>query len=428
MLTPRGTTGVVSVCLVACAGACLSANASPRELLFTWDFTGDSCLICEYSSWLAYASAVTISRWGDPGGPWWGGTDWDSGSSLSCTGSFYARSPVWDAPPSDCFVRVEGYISGLAGAVFIESGCPIGYVPDYGTIQSVGATVGVVFLNNDYVNTCIESSTQLIGGQLDDDPQSGIVRECDLVVVRVECESTSQVAWYVSNRCVAPFGNFVTGAIFDTGLQRWVFEHQVEFCPGDTNVSMRSIRAIDSNFDVDLDGRFNEFDVDALEQLLGSSTAGALEFDFNSNGVIDQDDVEVLDTLLVAGFSAGIVGDTNFDLQIDCDDIVSSSSVVGSVLGDSSYIISLDQNLDGLIELWEFQSSLRLWQPADVNLDGVVDIVDLLDFLDAFATCDGLSGPCFAIGGTVDADFNGDGLVDINDQLDFFDAYSSACP
>lgn len=63
--------------------------------------------------------------------------------------------------------------------------------------------------------------------------------------------------------------------------------------------------------------------------------------------------------------------------------------------------------------------------PADLNHDCVADIVDFLDFLDAFGTCQGQSGPCGTNG--INADYNRDATVDVLDLLDFFDAFGSGC-
>ena len=62
---------------------------------------------------------------------------------------------------------------------------------------------------------------------------------------------------------------------------------------------------------------------------------------------------------------------------------------------------------------------------ADVNGDGELDILDFLDFIDAFGQCDGQPAPC-TIGG-VNADFNGDTSVDVLDFLDFIDAFGTGC-
>lgn len=64
--------------------------------------------------------------------------------------------------------------------------------------------------------------------------------------------------------------------------------------------------------------------------------------------------------------------------------------------------------------------------PPDVNDDGEVDILDFLDFIDSFGTCDSLPAPCTGTSG-VSADYNGDTLVDILDLLDFLDAFGTGC-
>ncbi|MBX3368265.1 MAG: hypothetical protein KF912_13215 [Phycisphaeraceae bacterium] len=61
---------------------------------------------------------------------------------------------------------------------------------------------------------------------------------------------------------------------------------------------------------------------------------------------------------------------------------------------------------------------------ADYNLDGEVDILDFLDFMNDFGTCNGQPAPC---GETFDADLTGDTIVDILDFLDFMDAFGSGC-
>jgi hypothetical protein len=60
-----------------------------------------------------------------------------------------------------------------------------------------------------------------------------------------------------------------------------------------------------------------------------------------------------------------------------------------------------------------------------VNGDLELDVLDFLDYLDAFGTCEGQAAPCSS--GGVDADFNGDTIVDVLDLLDFFDAFGSGC-
>lgn len=64
---------------------------------------------------------------------------------------------------------------------------------------------------------------------------------------------------------------------------------------------------------------------------------------------------------------------------------------------------------------------------ADVNGDTAADILDLLDFLDAFGACSGQPAPCTG-SSAVPADFNGDTIVDILDLLDFLDVFGAGCP
>lgn len=76
-----------------------------------------------------------------------------------------------------------------------------------------------------------------------------------------------------------------------------------------------------------------------------------------------------------------------------------------------------DTNYDGVVDAQDWPEG----HPADVNGDGVVDIMDFLDFIEAFSACENLSGPCIMNG--VDGDFNHDGWVDILDFLDFLQAF-----
>jgi hypothetical protein len=58
--------------------------------------------------------------------------------------------------------------------------------------------------------------------------------------------------------------------------------------------------------------------------------------------------------------------------------------------------------------------------PADFNADTIVDVLDFLDFIDDFGSCENQPAPC---GSTADADLTGDTIVDILDFLRFFDLF-----
>mgnify|MGYP001459475058 CR=1 FL=1 len=62
--------------------------------------------------------------------------------------------------------------------------------------------------------------------------------------------------------------------------------------------------------------------------------------------------------------------------------------------------------------------------PSDTNANFEVDILDFLDFIDDFSSCENQPAPC---GDTVNSDYNGDTFVDILDFLDFIDAFASGC-
>jgi hypothetical protein len=61
---------------------------------------------------------------------------------------------------------------------------------------------------------------------------------------------------------------------------------------------------------------------------------------------------------------------------------------------------------------------------SNYNCDGLVDILDFLDFIEDFSACELQPSPC---GGFGESDVNGDTFVDILDFLDFIDAFSAGC-
>jgi hypothetical protein len=61
---------------------------------------------------------------------------------------------------------------------------------------------------------------------------------------------------------------------------------------------------------------------------------------------------------------------------------------------------------------------------SNYNCDGLVDILDFLDFIEDFSACEGTPAPCGSLG---TPDINGDTFVDILDFLDFFDLFAAGC-
>lgn len=132
----------------------------------------------------------------------------------------------------------------------------------------------------------------------------------------------------------------------------------------------------------------------------------AIPGDFNGNGSVDQND----ESELLAYIAAKDGGPDDAD-----------STVNGVVMLDGFGLnfSVYDTNYDGAVSAADLNPS---GHPADVNGDGVVDILDLLDFFGAFSACEGQAGPCFV--GNVNADFNRDLIVDILDLLDFLQAFN----
>lgn len=77
----------------------------------------------------------------------------------------------------------------------------------------------------------------------------------------------------------------------------------------------------------------------------------------------------------------------------------------------------------GLNHAFRVPFALSLPCPTDYVCDGVTDILDFLDFIQAHADCSDGVPACDPIR----ADFNQDGLVDVLDVLDFIDAMSRGC-
>lgn len=61
---------------------------------------------------------------------------------------------------------------------------------------------------------------------------------------------------------------------------------------------------------------------------------------------------------------------------------------------------------------------------ADYDINGEVDILDFLNFIDDFSVCEESPAPCGSLG---DPDIDGNGFIDILDFLIFIDSFSNGC-
>lgn len=177
----------------------------------------------------------------------------------------------------------------------------------------------------------------------------------------------------------------------------------------------RTVVFTDATFDANADGRFNVDDLGAINALIGSTDSGDLiRFDADGDGIIDVEDVSVVASLLGAGADSGLFGDANQDGVIDCEDRF-GLGLTGQTLSNSGYVITMDFDLDGLIDASDIAAADAVIPTADVNRDGGVDGGDLGDFFAAFEL------------GTADADVNNDGGVDASDLSLFFSMFSAGC-
>ena len=106
----------------------------------------------------------------------------------------------------------------------------------------------------------------------------------------------------------------------------------------------------------------------------------------------------------------------------------SGTSVINSAYVDPGTYWVYASITDGGTTTGDWSTGTITWVPpcpADVNGDGELDVIDFLDFFDAFGQCENQPAPCTV--GDIDPNFNGDDIVDVLDFLDFFDAFGQGC-
>lgn len=248
----------------------------------------------------------------------------------------------------------------------------------------------------------------------------GQVRDCDIVLIRVECIASGVIQTYPVFRCGFPCGDINSpGWVLQNGT--WTTNVVFPTCAGSVQFEQRSLAFSDTGFDVDADGRFSQADVNMLANLLGVPLSGAQRrFDQNGNNVVDQEDLEVFRSLVQIGLGAGKFGDANGDGRLTCRDVNAAVGSWGAVAGQPNYNIALDFNLNGCLDSVDQAAfdALTLFAHADVTADGAVDFNDFNEFINWFNAAEAR------------ADWNRDGSVDFEDFLDFVNDYNTPvyCP
>ena len=135
--------------------------------------------------------------------------------------------------------------------------------------------------------------------------------------------------------------------------------------------------------------------------VIDSPNVAAQINDINDDGVVDI----VVGTLFsdnytyfLSGIDGAILQSTNFGTPVD------AIASIPDVVGDGSWeLVAGGRN--GTISCLSGGIDAIVFNPADINQDGSVDVIDLLIIIDQWGTSDS------------SADINGDGIVNVNDLL-----------
>lgn len=107
----------------------------------------------------------------------------------------------------------------------------------------------------------------------------------------------------------------------------------------------------------------------------------------------------------------------------------SGTAVINSAYVDPGTYWVYASITDGGTTTGDWSTGTLTWAvpcPADVNGDGDLDVLDFLDYMDAFGLCENQPAPCTGSSG-VSGDFNGDTMIDVLDFLDYMDAFGQGC-
>lgn len=149
---------------------------------------------------------------------------------------------------------------------------------------------------------------------------------------------------------------------------------------------VRSLEFSDWGNDANGDGRFNQFDVDWLTAQIGTTDLDVINrWDQNEDGAITSADVDEFRIPVDLGLDSGVFGDLNGDLLPDCEDrYVIEPQFTGQVLGDPTYTIQLDYDLDGDNDTVDRDEFLLVVCPellGDMNCDRAVNTFDIDPFV-----------------------------------------------
>ncbi len=180
-------------------------------------------------------------------------------------------------------------------------------------------------------------------------------------------------------------------------------------------LGIRNFSFDDGAFDVNGDGRFNIHDLNALGSHLNTQDQDIIgRFDLDGSSGINQGDIDILESYIDVGLDSGVFGDANEDGVVDCSDR-SGLLLEGYDLEDAEYVVTMDFNLDGLIDASDLAVADTVIPTADFNRDGGINATDISDFYDAYQL------------GDLSADLDQSGGVTADDLTLFFVMYGEGC-
>lgn len=213
-------------------------------------------------------------------------------------------------------------------------------------------------------------------------------------------------------------GNSVAGWTYNATTETWEYYSETPLVANQSvNLDIILVRVEDSRLDVNFDGRPNGDDGAELDSVVGTASAFDPDYtnyyDYDRDGEITGQDVVIHALILNAGADAGFVNDTDGSGVVDCDDLPILIPSVGAVIGDADYYVQVDRDLDGAVSLEERREFLLDLQPADANLDGIVQANDFSAWIAAFNLNDSA------------ADASRDGSVNANDFSAWIAAFNT---
>lgn len=139
---------------------------------------------------------------------------------------------------------------------------------------------------------------------------------------------------------------------------------------GEYQLDNFSFQFDDESMDVDESGRFNQHDVNTLEEDClpgGCSDPDHVDrWDFDADGDVDEDDIAVMQTYVDLGLDSGVFGDLDGDGRACMADWHLLLGLFGRHLGDACYTPPADFDLDGDIDADDAQALSTLLEGAAI--------------------------------------------------------------